>query len=157
MENNGDSKPTNLPGVYEHPGANTRLEAQSEPQADGYVRMGYRRVGPLATAVQYDPVTKYQDGKPLDTSALERQLKDAQDQARAAEERAARAEARAAEADSIMPGGNGPDSNVPKEPTLNDLRAEAKELGLPAGGSKEELTQRIAAAADAQKEQVNNG
>lgn len=40
----------------------------------------------------------------------------------------------------------------PATPSLNELRARAKELGLSAGGSKEDLTQRIAEQTNKQGE-----
>ena len=51
-ENNGDGRPANEPGVYKHPETGKELIARrhrkfGDAQADGYVQVGYKWVGPI--------------------------------------------------------------------------------------------------------------
>lgn len=53
IERQGDGQPVSGRGVYIHDGSKARLEAQNQPQADAFLRMGFR----LATA---DEAKEYQ-------------------------------------------------------------------------------------------------
>lgn len=51
QELNGDGRPANLPGVYRHPETGKELIARrhrkfGDAQADGFVQVGYKYVGP---------------------------------------------------------------------------------------------------------------
>lgn len=51
VEKNGDGRPANLPGVYRHPETGKELIARrhrkfGDAQADGFVQVGYKWVGP---------------------------------------------------------------------------------------------------------------
>jgi len=50
-ENNGDGRPANLPGVYRHPETGVELIALrhrkfGDQQADAFVQVGFKYVGP---------------------------------------------------------------------------------------------------------------
>lgn len=51
QETNGDGRPVNLPGIYEHPETGAQLIARrhrkfADAQADAYVQVGFKYVGP---------------------------------------------------------------------------------------------------------------
>ena len=54
-EMNGDGRPANLPGVYRHPETGVELIARrhrkfGDVQADGFVQVGFKYVGPAPKA-----------------------------------------------------------------------------------------------------------
>lgn len=58
-ENNGDGRPANEPGIYRHPETGVELIARrhrkfGNAQADGYVQVGFKYVGPEPKAVKAD-------------------------------------------------------------------------------------------------------
>jgi hypothetical protein len=62
-ELNGDGRPANLPGVYRHPETGKELIARrhrkfGDAQADGFVQVGYKYVGPAPKESEKKPEAK---------------------------------------------------------------------------------------------------
>lgn len=59
-ESNGDGRPANEPGVYRHPETGKELIARrhrkfGDAQADGFVQVGYKWVGPVPKESEQNP------------------------------------------------------------------------------------------------------